>query len=89
MGYGNTRTHREIIYIEEISVYALLLHAREFVKFVSIRKEAILSVPYEVYSMSSMFHSKKIRKLHVQKICENGPGKNPRDTGTSLAAKRA
>jgi hypothetical protein len=35
-----------------------------------------------------MFHSKKIRELHVQKICENGPGKNPRDTGTSLAAKR-
>jgi ATP sulfurylase len=60
-------------------------HASNFAKLVSIRKEAILSVPYEVYSMSSMFHCKKIRKLHVQKICENGPGKNPRGTGTSLA----
>ncbi len=89
MGYGNTHTHREIIYIEEISVYALFLHAREFAKFVIIRKEAILSIPYEVYSMSSMFHSKKIRQLHMQKICENGPGKNRRDTGTSLAANWA
>ncbi len=24
----------------------------------------------------------------MQKICENGQGKNPRDTATSLAAKR-
>jgi hypothetical protein len=31
---------------------------------------------------------KKIGELHVQKIYENGQGKNPRDTGTSLAAKR-
>ncbi len=33
----------------------------KFAKFVSLRKEAILSVPYEVYSISSMFYSKKIR----------------------------
>ncbi len=59
-----------------------------FAKFVRIRKEAIVSVPYEVYSMLSMFHFKKIRELHVQKIYENGQGKNPRDTGISLAAKR-
>jgi hypothetical protein len=37
----------------------------KFAKFVSIRKEAILSVPYEVYSISSMFHCKKSRDLHV------------------------
>jgi hypothetical protein len=60
-----------------------------FAKFVSIRKEAVLSVPYEVYPLLSMFYFKKIRELHAQKICENGQGKNPRDTGTSLAAKRA
>ncbi len=35
------------------------------------------------------FRVNKIRELHVQKICENGQGKNPRDTGTSLDAKRA
>ncbi len=31
-----------------------------------------------------------VRKSGVtwQKVCENGPGKNPRGTGTSLAAKR-
>jgi hypothetical protein len=34
-----------------------------------------------------MFHCKKIQELHVQKVCENGQGKNPRDTGTSLANK--
>ncbi len=61
---------------------------RQICKFVSIRKEAILSVPYDVYSMLSMFHCKKIRELHVQKICEDGQGKNPRDTGTSLADRK-
>ncbi len=72
-----------------IYIYSPVQKANYFAKFVSITKEAILSVPYEVYSMLSMFYCKKIRELHMQKICENVQGRNPLVTGTSLAAKRA
>jgi hypothetical protein len=55
-------------------------------KFVSIRKEAIHTVPFAVYSICCRyFVTKKILELYVKKSAKMDKARNPRNIVTSLA----
>jgi hypothetical protein len=47
-------------------------HSHKFAKFVSTRKEAIHTVPNEVYSMLPMFYRQENPGVTCAKICEKG-----------------